>query len=278
MNPHPEENHHQGPADQATDDQPPGQAEEVTAPAPPPSAPAIPRAVTRMVSWRALTEPRARFWVLTSLVLACIAIGFFINSLVARAHEKWLIANGLHINATVRMANDEFVARRPQPPESVVMLRFPWNGQDFDTHVGRLPGRKERIETGSTIAIHVNPQNPDDWTWLNKPLPLLDRAIGTIITLPMAALALLWALRLRARFLHTWRKGEAVEAFIVETRSTAVAPRSRAAEVTPVDENDRRIYTVFLPRRLADLEEGDHLCILRRSNQATTAVAAAWFE
>lgn len=281
MNPDPEEMHFHGPAgpaadDQLSGDQQSGGAEEVTAP--PPSAPPVPRPVTPTVRWRALIEPRARFWVLTCAVLVCIAIGFFINSLAARAHENWLIADGLHIDAKILMANEEYVPHRPQPPDSIVILRFPWNGQSFDTQIGRFPGRKERIETGSTIRIHINPKDPEDWTWLDQPLPLLDRAIGTIITLPMAALSLLWALWVRTRLLKTWRQGQAVEALIVQTRSTAVAPRCRAAEVTPLDENDRRIYTVFLPRGYADLGPGDHVCILRRSARAKSAVAAAWFE
>ena len=166
-----------------------------------------------------------------------------------------------------------------QSPDSTVMLKFPWHGQDFETAgVSKLPGRKERIETGSALPIHVNPQDPEDWTWLNEPMPLLTRAIGTLITLPIAALALAWALLHRWRLLRTWRRGQAVRALIVATRSTAVAPRCRAAEVTPLDENERRIYTVYLPPNLADMEEGDELYIIRRSARSSWAIAAGWFE
>ena len=109
-------------------------------------------------------------------------------------------------------------------------------------------------------------------------MPLLNRAIGTVITAPMAALSLIWALIRRRRLIRIWQGGEAIEAMVVEARPTAVNPRCRAAQVTPGDESDNRIFTVYLPSRFADVEPGEPIYILRRSARSRDAVAAAWFE
>ena len=240
--------------------------------------PSAPREITSRIRRRAWSEPRVRFWVFAAIVLSVCGVGFIANGLRAGAHERWLIDDGVHIDAIIIVADGEPVKGKQEPPESLVSLRFIWKGQDYEPRAEPLLGRKEFITVGSTIPIHVNPKDPSDWTWLNEPFPLRSRAIGGIIALPMAVLALLWAMLRRARLLRIWRDGIAEEALIVETRFTATAPRCRAARVTPADEGDARIFTVYIPPRLANLQRGDSLHMLRPSAQSSNAISVAWFE
>jgi hypothetical protein len=248
-------------------------ADEVVAP-----PPAVPRPLTRFVRLRALTEPRVRFWLLAAIVLAGIGIYFLANSFHMRAHEAWLIEHGVPVRATIYVAGETSVPRRKEARDSAVVLHFQWHGQEFESGASKLPGRQQMIETGSILPIHVNPDNPNDWTWLNEPFPIMNRAFGAIITFPLAALVMLYAFLRRAMLLRTWRDGQAVEALVVNARSTAVAPRCRAVEATPSDEKEKRVFIVYLPANQANIEAGDVLYIIRDGTRSTSAIAAGWFE
>jgi hypothetical protein len=128
------------------------------------------------------------------------------------------------------------------------------------------------------MPLHVNPNDPNDWTWLQTPLPILSRVIGGIITVPMASVALLLAFLKHASARRAWRNGELVEACVVHTRFAATAPFCQAVRVTPQDVRDKGIYTVFLPTSHPQLAGGEWIYILRPSLKSKFAVAAAWFD
>jgi len=244
-------------------------------PSPPPS---VPRPLTAHVRRRAWVEPRVRFWWMAAIAMLITGGGFIVIALHSRSHEIWLIDHGIRINSTVVIANGETVKKRPQLPDSMVILHFQWNGQEYEPRARTLPGRTEFIVTGSVLPIHVNPNNPEDWTWLDQPLPLLHTLIGAIISFLMAVIAVLMAWLLQRQAVRVWQKCDAVAAWVVDTQFTAIAPRSRAARVTPDMSSDNRLYTVYLPPSLEMLQRGDMLYILRPSAGSSTSVAAAWFE
>jgi hypothetical protein len=212
--------------------------------------------------------------------LAIVGICFIVNGIRGRAHEAWLIRQGVHVDARVVTADGETVKHRPESPLSVVQLRFTWQGKDHEPPPRALEGRHEGdfVVTWSILPIHVNPNDPDDWTWLDQPQSIFTRMIGPIVVMPMALLALLWAMHRRRRALQIWREGKPMEALIVDARSVAVAPSCRVARVTPVEERDQRVFTVYLPARLAKLGRGDVVSILKSDGDLETAMAAAWFE
>lgn len=248
--------------------------QQILSPAPPPA----PREVTRRVRRRAWVEPRVRIWWLAALVVAAIAGALIIDGLRARAHERWLVEHGAHVDAIVAEANSEMVRGRPQPPSSLVRLQFTWKGQVYNTALRALPGREKWIVTGSILPIHINPGDPLDWTWLEVPQPLLTQVIGGAIALCIAMLAALAAVWARGRVLRTWREGPADEALVVDSRPAGLAPRSRAVRVTPADEADPRIFNIYVPPPLASVARGDALWIIRPSRNRGAALAAAWFE
>ncbi len=235
---------------------------------PPPEAP---RTVSPGIYRRAWVEPRVRVWWAAGVLLALIGVMFVVGTFRSRAHEAWLIEHGLKINAKVVAANGEYVKNRKESPSGIVVLEFPWNGEPgYQPRPRPLEGREDYITTGSLLPIHVNPNDPEDWTWLSEPLPLLQRTVGAIVAFPLALLALLMAWLTRGRTLGTWLTGESVEALVLETHFTAIAPLCRAARVTPGQEYDNRVYTVYLPRSLSGLQRGDALFIIRQSNRASS--------
>ncbi|HET6249094.1 MAG TPA: hypothetical protein VFE47_15470 [Tepidisphaeraceae bacterium] len=238
----------------------------------------VPRPLDARVRFRAWIEPRVRFWWLLAIVLCIIGVGFMINGIHTRYHEAWLIRDGLHIESTVMVADGEPVKGRPEKPGGVVQIQFPWNGADYQPQARVLEGRKEWVTTGSPLWIHVNPKDPEDWTWLNEPLPAVTRMIGAFVVIPIALLTWLWTIFMQRKTLRVWREGTLAEALIVESRHIAVAPRCRAAQVTPADEADQRVFTVYLPPSLAGLRPGDALMIIRPPGSSLKAVAAAWFD
>ncbi|HZL37480.1 MAG TPA: DUF3592 domain-containing protein [Tepidisphaeraceae bacterium] len=227
---------------------------------------------------RILAEPRVRFWWLAGCVLGAMGVALVIGGLRTRAHEAWLIDDGVLLNSNVYFANGESVKNRPQPPDSSVQIRFTWHGNPYGPQARFLPGRHEPIVTGSTLPVHVNPENPEDWTWLAEPMPLFTHVLSGAITLPIAVLALAVAWLVYWRTLRVWREGEARQALVVDGRTTALAPFSRALRVTLADEADPRIFTVYVPRRLSSLSPGDTIWIIRHDQIRGSTLAAAWFE
>jgi hypothetical protein len=248
----------------------------VTQQAAPPAPSAAPRELTARVRRRAWEEPRVRFWWLIGIVMLAIGGWFAFSAIRDRAKVQWLIDHGERVEAMVNAANAETVRGRSEPPDSMVELKFDWHGTTFTPHPSMLAGRKEPIITKSKLLIHVNPNDPNDWTWLSAPEPLLTLMTGALVAVPIGICSLLAAMLVRGRMLRVWQTGEAVEALVMDSRNTALAPLSRAARVTPADEEDRRLYKVFVPGGVT-LGHGDSIWIIRAKPDSTSAVSAAWF-
>lgn len=242
--------------------------------------PEPPREITKLVRRRLWLEPRVRAWILIAILMFVVAIGLFVRGLQVQAQEQWLIDHGIKVRAIITAANGETVAYKREPPSSPVYVEFPWKGERYETRSARLlDGRKDQnlIQVKSILPIRVNPDDPEEWTWRDEPMPLLSRIIGSFIALPISLLALLIAYLRYLGLARLWNKGQAIDALIVDTRFIASAPRCRLAHVTPSDESDTRIYTVYLPPSLGDLHRGDSVGIIRSRSQSRKAIGIAWF-
>ena len=242
---------------------------------PPPSAP---RAVNRRVRWRAGMDPRVRFAWLLGIVLLLIGVGFIIAGLHARYLQMLLIKHGTPVEATVFQAGEEQVRKKMAAPESVVILHFDWHGQMHETRARVLEGRKDAIVIGGTIPIRVDADDPDNWTPLTEPLPLLQQILGGLLLMPVAFLAFVVSLWLYEGVLRLWRGGQAIEAIALDAHNSALAPMSHAVRCTPTNEQDKRVFTVCVPPKAGKPNPGDVLWVLCPSERSTRAVAAAWFE
>jgi hypothetical protein len=238
----------------------------------PPPRPLSPRVYRR--SW---SEPRVR-----SLWLAALAALLVATYLLASRYWLWrqdarLVRDGLPVQAAVRQTATEPVKGKSQPANSIVTLDYTVDGRAYVAE-GVLRGRTEAIVVGNLVPIRVDPANPSRWTGATTVLQLGPRLVPGLIVLPVVLVFALASLVARARFLRLWRDGQAIEALVLESRQTALAPRARAVRCTPADPDDRRVIDVYVPPALAWLAKGDALRVLAPPGHTAPAVAVAWFE
>jgi hypothetical protein len=242
---------------------------------PPPPGP--PRAGGGVASW---TEPRVRFWWL--IALGVFLAGAYVagREVALWRHEVDLIRNGTPVQAEVRRANGYSSPGKQLPPDAVVDLRYFVNGKQYEK-TGFLRGRTEHIAVRKTVPIRVNPTDPDDWSGAVTPAVLWQQLTGALVALPVfLGLAVVSVLRRRGA-LRAWRRGEARAALVVESRHTALAPRSRLVRCTPAGTEDNRVVDVFVPHLSgAELKAGDVLWVVYPPGRAGGArpYAAAWFD
>lgn len=236
----------------------------------------VPRRLTLRLLGRLWFEPRVRAWWFGAICLAVVSAGFWLIGIRAHHHTMWLMEHGTPINAVVMLANDEWVKNRPQPPDSLVFLEFQWKGENYKARPRVLEGRKEFISTGSTLPIHVNPNNPEDWTWLNEPLPIATRLIGVMVSAPLAIICLLAALLRLWLAAQTIQHGLLIEALVVDTHFNAFAPLCPAVRTTPRDMGDNRVYTVYLPGDVGTVQQGEGLQVFRPTTFLSPVIALRW--
>lgn len=236
------------------------------------------RKVTNRIRRRAWLHPYVRFWWLMAIVLAAIAGAITFGASADWNHERWLINHGVVVRAVVQQAADQTLAGRPQPPDAICILQFDWHGQAYTTRPDRLAGRNAFVAPKDAVTIYVNPADPSDWTSRSHPGPLLPRLLGAAVAFAAALAALLVSILYYLRTLRSWRNAPVVDAMVLETHTTAIAPLCIAVTCTSIDENDKRLFTVFVPRRTRTLQPGDPIPVLTSLGKSAGALALAWFE
>jgi len=233
-----------------------------------------PRALTGLVRRRSWLEPAVRFWWVASLVLLIIGIWFVLTQVMAFHRERWLIANGTTVTATIINANGDSRTGAKFPPGTACTLSFTLGGQTV-TVSGALDSY---ITTGQTVALRVNPNDPTEWTFRNEPDPLNSRLIaGAVIAVAVVATAVT-AVVLRRRVLNIWRDAAAIAYTVVDTRHSALAPLSHAVRCTMLTGRNTRLLTVYLPGRLPQPSSGEVLWLLHPPSNPGAAIAIRAYE
>jgi hypothetical protein len=213
-----------------------------------------------------------------AFVLGVTAVAISLSAAAGWNHERWLINHGVVVRAVVQQAADQTIAGREQPPDAICILSFDWHGQSYTTRPDRLAGRTDFIAPKDMVTIYVNPDDPADWTSLAHPGPLLPRMLGAAVAFGAALAAGLVTCLYYFRTMRRWKTAPAIEALVLESRNTAIAPLSTAIKCTPIDENDKRLFTVFVPRRDVVVKPGETITVLTYPGQSAGALALAWFE
>jgi hypothetical protein len=208
-------------------------------------------------------------------------LGAIVQGVRIQRGQTELLGSGLALDATIARSGDAVVKGGVHLATEPAGVRFLWQGKPYQTSEQVLEGRTTPFAIGDVIRVHVDPNDPEHWTALNKPLPLLRHVLGGLAVLPIAAVAFLVSLALRWRMAQLWRDGEASLALVVDTHTSSLAPLSRAVRCTSAeDDADRRVFTVFVPSAHGRLEPGDTLWVLtpRGSGKRRPVRAVAWFE
>jgi hypothetical protein len=239
--------------------------------------PDAPRPVTPRVRRRAWTEPHVRFWWL--LTLAMLLIGVYVcgREFLTWSREARLVREGRLVEGEVMRAGGLSSRWQRLPPDTVVTIQYDVDGKTY-TQDGYLKGRKEYIQVRGKVPIRVNPADPDEWTARTQPPVLAQQLTGAAVVLPAVVVLAVVAVLRRVMTLRTWRHGQATVALTVESRQTALAPRSRLVRCAPADRGDNRVVGVFVPNSAArDLRPGDLLWLVFPPGGRGRPVAVAWF-
>lgn len=237
-----------------------------------------PRPLTPHVRRRAWSEPHVRSWWL--LTAALLLIGAYVAGREWRvwSREVQLIRSGQVVDAEITSAAGLSSPWQQLPPDSLVTLRYDVDGKRYN-QTGYLKGRTEYIRVRSRVPVRIDPSNPDQWTARNEPARLAQQLTGAAVVLPVFLVMGAVSGWQRARLLRLWRDGEAVSAIVVESRQTALAPRSRLLGCTPEHAGDNRVVQVYVPHGSpeAALAPGEALGLIFPPGGRGRPVAAAWF-
>jgi hypothetical protein len=239
-----------------------------------------PRAVSARVRRRAWSDPIARFFLLSGIALALIAMVFSVIGINAWRSESQLIRRGVLVDAQIHTVMGIARPGYSADPSNPVTLQFPWQSQPYTTHQGRTLDKYDHLATvGDAVRVRVDPRNPENWTSLPELAPLHEQTqvMDAILILP-AALAVFVAAAWRRRGLvRLWQHGIATPSLVVSSSISALSPLGRAVRCTPVEEGDLRVFTVYLQRHGNPAEPGETIHLLVRPAPSQRAVAVEFF-
>lgn len=241
----------------------------------PPAPPPPPRPITPAATRRSWAEPVIRFWVLATLVLVGIGGWFLTQQVLASRDEQKLISTGTVVTARIVEANGDSHAMAPVGSDFT--LEFDLQGQSTTVH-GMLATQAGPIKPGTFIQLHVDPNDPGNWTDRQQPDPLGRRLIAGAVIIPAALITAIAALVVRQRLLRVWREGDAALFSVVETRYSALAPLSHTVRCVSSLGRDPTIVTVYLPNRFPRPQTGEVLWLIHPLGKAKAAIAARAFE
>ncbi len=241
----------------------------------PPAPPPPPRPITPAASRRSWNEPVIRFWLLATLALLGIGGWYLTEQVLASRDEQRLISTGARVTARIVEANGDSHAMAPVG--SVFTLEFNLRGQETTVY-GTLATQAFPIRPGTTIQLHVDPNDPGNWTDRQQPDPLGRRLIAGAVIIPAALITAIVAFFLRRRLLRVWRDGDAALFSVVETRYSALAPLSHTVRCVSALGRNPTVVTVYLPNRFPRPQTGEVLWLIHPPGKAKSAIAARAFE
>lgn len=254
-----------------------GADEELAAQAELEALPDPPRPVTPRVRRHSWTEPRVRSWWLVASVVTLFTLYFLGSGFYDWRRDVGLIEHGREVSAFIYAADGYPIPGRHRPPTSPVELHYEVDGKKYEVE-GFLRGRTEPFVIQTYVPIRVDPKDPSRWTARTRPDALWPEILGGIILLPAVPILAAVVFWQRARVLKLWRAGRAVESVVLESRQTAMAPRSRFLRCAPTDPSDKRVIGVFVPDRAGRLAPGDTLWILTDPAGGSRAASALWLQ
>jgi hypothetical protein len=233
-----------------------------------------PREITAAVSRRAWADPKVRLWWLIALAMLGIALVLATMSYRDWARLARTIESGVTVPAHIDGAAGDPRKDRAVAATDVVGITYEYKGARFQNVLGVLGSRNPPYRVGETITIHIDPNDPGNWT-VRSTYPTLALAmIGPILVLPVAVICGLIALAGRRAVLKTYRDGQPVEAIVSTNRQTPLAPGSRAIQCSLT--SGSRMMEVFVPGALSQLKENDAVAVLIPPGRGRP-LAVAWF-
>lgn len=253
----------------------PATPEELASAPPPPPKP--PRTMTNLARRRSWTEPKVRFWILITLVLAAIGAWFIYDQVSEFRHERDLIRNGALVTATVLDVNGDSHAKFLPASIYSCEMEFTWQGQQI-TVEGVPTSLTGYVTHGQPVQMHIDPDRPTEWTDKTEPEPIVQRLIAGTVILPIAIAAGVTTWLLRRRVVRLWTDVEASPYSVVDVGTSALAPLSHTVRCVAFTGRDDTVLTVYLPPRFPKPKTGDVLWLIHPPGKSRTCIPAVPYE
>jgi hypothetical protein len=240
------------------------------------STPPAPRAVNSRASRRSWAEAPVRTWAILSLIVLLATIYFAVMQISAALKTRNLITHGAKVMATVDSCNGVKDKGRRYNRLDRCGCDLTFVGPDGvkRTVQGELAPQPGILVVSEQIELRVDPNDPSKWTDLLTPPPWHTELAAVIVPVPLLIFALAMMLLRRAQVLNVWRHGEPFEAVVVDSKKSAIAPRSRIVRFALPDGDDRRVFQVLYPAALGELTQGDELLLIAPPNKLSRAIVA----
>jgi hypothetical protein len=233
-----------------------------------------PRDLTPAVRRRAWGDPLVRFWWLTAAVMLLIALVLATMSYLEWSRLARAIRPGVVVMAKLTSTEGDTRVGRSVTSTMRIGMDFTYNGKEYKDVQGVLTGLQQQVRVGDQIPLHIDPNDPLNWTVRDKLPPLALAMIGPILVLPVALICGLIAVANRSSVLKTYRDGRLADAIVAANKQTPLAPRSRAVRCSLTAGS--RMMEVYVPNTAGRLNEGDPVQVLVPTRGRP--LAAAWFE
>jgi hypothetical protein len=247
-----------------------------------PQPPAAPRPVTKHARRRAWAEPRTRAWLVSGTVILLIAIGCFIEESKSWRDSKAIIDLNTPIAALISEING--FSRQGyalDATQAVCTLTFTYKGQAYavEGSIAEQADQTGLAVVGRSVTLYIDPSDPAHrWTAATGKGSLGIQLVGFWVTIPVALLIFGIAAWQRSRVLAVWMNGRDEQCIVVDSSPSALAPLSSAVRCTAINGYDRRISTVYIPRRLMNPKPNDEIWIVFAHDRFHAALAAICFD
>jgi hypothetical protein len=202
--------------------------------------PAPPRSITPKVRRRSWVEGPVRVWLILALLVGAVTIFFAVQQTLSAMRIRSLIDHGTVVNAKVSdMSRGAWF-----------QLEYEINGATLTTEqTPMMLKRHDELQRGQVVPIHVDPDNPRSWTDRNRDElePIHRELVAAVILVPLLVLTIVMVLLKRRQVMRVWRDAPLVQAVVVETKQSSLAPMSRVIRFTVAGGASARIWSTLLP-------------------------------
>jgi uncharacterized protein DUF3592 len=220
-----------------------------------------------------------RVWMILSIIVLLATIYFTAKQINSAMATRRLILHGAPVIAQVDSANGvkDIGRRYDRRDRNVCDLTYTGPDGVKRTVQGQLSPQVGMLTIGQTIELRVDPNDPTIWTDALEPPPWRTELSAVIVLVPLLAFSFLMMFWRRAQALSVWRKGEPATGIVVDSKQSAVAPRSRVVRFALADGNDRRVFQVLYPTSAGEPAKGDELLLLAPPKKPARAIVAALY-
>lgn len=219
---------------------------------------------------------QVRVWLILTLAIA-LAAGYVTALRVHQAlDDRWLIQNGVRVQAKIISANGSTLSKRwlrSEPIPARLSIGLPGR-EPVEMDAWIEPRPNSYLTTGETLAVKVDPNNPERWTESETPVSWAAELVVPAMLLPVLLILLAITLLRRRRVLKTWETEPLSDGVVVEIRHSAAAPMSRLIRFSLAEGNDPRIFSLLYPPSLGVPKAGDLIPLICPTDRPDRALPA----